>query len=642
MEPNEQATKDVRDTTKIATRDGRTSPEYAAASNGVARQPKLPARPRKRYIALGAGAAIAVIGLIFLARFIAYNRVHASTDDATVSGDIYPVSAKIGGQVAIVYVDDNDFVTAGQKLVDLDSRDLKAQLTQAMATLRTEQATAKAAGINIAITQKNSSSTTTSAQAGVRAAQAQVDAAQAQAQAGQTQIGGSQAAVAAAQAQKQASAAELGTGTAGIASAKAALEAAQSGVIEANNNVRNADAGHNSSHSALEAQDAAVNTAKQQVASGQAAIRAAQAQVDVANADVEAAAANSKKSANDLERARVLYQGGAIPQQQVDQAEAAATSAAAQERASRQRVIAATEAVGQAQAGLEAAQSGVAEAIAKRNQSVSNVTQAEVALRNSRDAVKIAETKVTQAEAGIQQAQSSSGALEADVNVQGAKVAQAGTGVTQSSANLLALRADIGVQAAKVAQAQATLEGTTVGPDQVQVSQAQADAELAKVQQDVAQVNFLKLQLSYMTITAAHDGIVSAKNVEAGQTVAAGQQLFAVVDEDSADVIANYKETQLEGMQVGDRADITVDSYPGHDFRGHVQSLSPGTGAVFSLLPPENATGNFNKVVQRVPVKIVFDRADLDKSRPLRLGMSVVATISIGENDEDAGRKPPS
>jgi membrane fusion protein (multidrug efflux system) len=104
---------------------------------------------------------------------------------------------------------------------------------------------------------------------------------------------------------------------------------------------------------------------------------------------------------------------------------------------------------------------------------------------------------------------------------------------------------------------------------------------------------------------------------------------MVLADLGSADVTANYKETQLEGMRVGSPAEVAVDAYPDHPFRGHVVSLSAGTGAVFALLPPENATGNFTKVVQRVPIKIAIDEG-LDAAHPLRLGMSVEATVDIG------------
>src|SRR5207253_5546606 len=184
-------------------------------------------------------------------------------------------------------------------------------------------------------------------------------------------------------------------------------------------------------------------------------------------------------------------------------------------------------------------------------------------------------------------------------------------------------------QQAKFVQAQANLQGTTAAPEQVQVSRAQAQTATARVQQAQAHVEQLALQLSYTRITAPHDGTVTQKNVSAGQTIQPGQPLLSVADLAHVYVTANFKETQLAGIHVGSPAEFTVDAYPGRVFRGHVESLSPGTGATFSLLPPENATGNFTKVVQRVPIRIAID-SGVDATHPLRLGMSVNATVTTG------------
>src|SRR6266699_3929467 len=133
------------------------------------------------------------------------------------------------------------------------------------------------------------------------------------------------------------------------------------------------------------------------------------------------------------------------------------------------------------------------------------------------------------------------------------------------------------------------------------------------------------LNLSYTRITAPASGVVSKKTVELGQLVQAGQPLMSVVPLEDVWITANLKETQIEAVKPGEPVDFTVDAYPGLHFRGHVESLSPATGARFSLLPPDNATGNFTKVVQRVPVRIRPDKPD--PAHPLRPGMSVVVTI---------------
>ena len=117
------------------------------------------------------------------------------------------------------------------------------------------------------------------------------------------------------------------------------------------------------------------------------------------------------------------------------------------------------------------------------------------------------------------------------------------------------------------------------------------------------------------------------KNVDPGKYVEPGQPLLSIVKEDTW-VIANFKETQIKKMSVGQPVEVKVDAYPGKVFKGHVDSVQPGTGAVFSLLPPENATGNFVKVVQRVPVKIIID-SRFDPVHPLWPGLSVVPSVDI-------------
>ena len=136
-----------------------------------------------------------------------------------------------------------------------------------------------------------------------------------------------------------------------------------------------------------------------------------------------------------------------------------------------------------------------------------------------------------------------------------------------------------------------------------------------------------RLDLSRTVVTAPMSGRIAMKNVDPGKYVEPGQPLLAIVQEDTW-VIANFKETQIKKMTVGQSVEIKVDAYPGMTFKGHIDSVQPGTGAVFSLLPPENATGNFVKVVQRVPVKIIID-SRFDPVHPLWPGLSVVPTVDV-------------
>ncbi|MBE9601585.1 HlyD family secretion protein [Pedobacter sp. MC2016-24] len=150
-------------------------------------------------------------------------------------------------------------------------------------------------------------------------------------------------------------------------------------------------------------------------------------------------------------------------------------------------------------------------------------------------------------------------------------------------------------------------------------------AELA-VEQARNSLDAAKLQLSYCTIVAPADGIVSKKNVQIGQVVAPGQPLMAVTDNKKVWVVANFKETQVEKMKPGQEATIKVDAYPDEEFKGHVESIAQATGARFSFLPADNATGNFVKVTQRIPVKIVLGNSN-NKQTPLRPGMSVFVKV---------------
>jgi len=146
------------------------------------------------------------------------------------------------------------------------------------------------------------------------------------------------------------------------------------------------------------------------------------------------------------------------------------------------------------------------------------------------------------------------------------------------------------------------------------------------ITQKQVDVDYAKLQLSYTTITAPANGVTSKKNIQVGQLVQQGQTLFSIVNDNSIYVTANFKETQLEHLRNGQKVNIEVDAYPDMEVEGIVYNFSPATGAKFSLLPPDNATGNFVKVVQRVPVKIKINASKqvMDKLRP---GMSVNVSV---------------
>jgi membrane fusion protein (multidrug efflux system) len=150
------------------------------------------------------------------------------------------------------------------------------------------------------------------------------------------------------------------------------------------------------------------------------------------------------------------------------------------------------------------------------------------------------------------------------------------------------------------------------------------------VQQARASLEQAKLDLAYTRLTAPFDGVITHKSVHVGHRVQPGEPLMADVPTQHLYIVANFKETQLTYVRVGQKATVEADIYPGHVYQGHIDSISMGTGAAFSLLPPENATGNWVKVVQRIPVKIVLDE-EPPAEKPLRLGLSVDTSVDISD-----------
>jgi membrane fusion protein, multidrug efflux system len=179
----------------------------------------------------------------------------------------------------------------------------------------------------------------------------------------------------------------------------------------------------------------------------------------------------------------------------------------------------------------------------------------------------------------------------------------------------------------KLVQAQANLSYANTAPKQMQVTRARAASALAQAQQKKADLDQAALNLQYTKIIAPVNGIVSNRTVEVGQNVSPGQELMKVINLDDVWITANYKETQLRKMKVGQPVDIEVDAN-GRTYHGKVNSFAGASGARFSLLPPENATGNYVKVVQRIPIKIVLDPGS-NKDGSLRPGMSVTPKVRL-------------
>ena len=275
-----------------------------------------------------------------------------------------------------------------------------------------------------------------------------------------------------------------------------------------------------------------------------------------------------------------------------------------------------------AEAGVAAAAKGVDTARARLLATRARVQEAEAMhtkalqdLERMKQLVAKDEISKQQYDAAVAAADASRAALaEAEAAVQ-----EAEKGVEAAEARLVQART-------AVSQAQAGIQATRSGPDQVAVMKSNATSAEARVLQARATLNRAQLDLDYTNVLAPVSGIVSMKSVEQGQVVVRDQPLMAIVPLDDIWVTANFKEDQLNHMRVGQRVTISVDAYGSRKYQGRVESIAAATGARFSLLPPENATGNYVKVVQRIPVKIVLDQGQ-DREHVLRPGMSVTPTV---------------
>jgi membrane fusion protein (multidrug efflux system) len=214
-----------------------------------------------------------------------------------------------------------------------------------------------------------------------------------------------------------------------------------------------------------------------------------------------------------------------------------------------------------------------------------------------------------------------------DQTVAAAKASAAGVQAGQASAD--AAEAQVTQAQSRLTQAQASQRAAGTAPKQMAVIRARAQSALAAEQRKKADLDQAELNLQYTKIIAPVNGIVSDRTVEVGQNVQAGQELMKVIPLDDIWVTANFKETQLREMKPGQRVTISVDA-TGEKYKGHVDSIAGASGARFSLLPPENATGNYVKVVQRIPVKIVFEPGET-REHKLRPGMSVEPKVWVRE-----------
>jgi len=276
----------------------------------------------------------------------------------------------------------------------------------------------------------------------------------------------------------------------------------------------------------------------------------------------------------------------------------------------------------QAQGGIGAAERELDAARARLTTAQARVREAEAtAAKAARDVERLrgllAKDEVSQQQFDTLVA--AADAQKAGLDSARSQVAEADAGIRVAESKVLQARAGAD-------QAHAELRTAETAPQQVSMIKARAAAADARVQQERANLAQAELNLQYATVKAPARGVISKKSLNPGQVVQPGQPLLALVQLDDVWVTANFKETQLKDVRAGQRATVKVDALGGRSFNGKVDSIAGATGARFSLLPPENATGNFVKIVQRVPVKIVLD-AGQDPEHLLRPGLSVTPTV---------------
>ncbi len=377
----------------------------------------------------------------------------------------------------------------------------------------------------------------------------------------------------------------LGFSTRGVENSVANVSKARSSVLQA----RAQDMGATATSYAAQANVAIAIANKQKALD---AVAAASAQVDTSGAavrtsqaNVDAALATADNATKQATRNDILFRQGAISGQTADQTRAAAGVAVAQVNAARENLA----------------------------QAQSTLVQMRANLRSAQSQLPGADAAVSQARSQYAAARESEMAMRETVHENQADVAAAQASVRQ----------------ARQRQKQATgqlAEADTV-PIQVAVSEASAEQADAKVEQARAALRDAQINLDRTKVYAPCDGTISKKTVEIGDLVQPGGTMMSLVPDEDAWVTANFKETQLQDVRAGERADIDVDAFPGTTFHGQVSSIAAGTGSTFALLPADNSTGNFTKVVQRVPIKIVLDHGQPGMSN-LRSGMSVIATIT--------------
>ena len=349
-------------------------------------------------------------------------------------------------------------------------------------------------------------------------------------------------------------------------------------------------------------------------------------EASLAQARAVLAAAISKQQAAQINVGLTSTTSGA----NVQQASSGVEMARSGVQTARDQVSVSEGRVQQAQAQVATAESNAAQAQAQVTAAEAEATRASADEQRYQELYEEQVVSRQQLDYAVAQSRSSGASLEAarkKAAAADAQVREARAALAAAQASLQQTKSQVSTAQAQVGEATGKLAAANAAPQQVAQSRAQVETAGADIEQARAAVAQAELNLSYTKIYAPEDGRVTKKSVEAGAFVQVGQALMAIVL-DEMWVVANFKETQLDNIRPGQPVDIKVDAYSGKTFKGHVDSVQTGTGARFSLLPPENATGNYVKVVQRVPVKIVFDEQP-DPQYAIGPGMSVEPEVRV-------------
>jgi membrane fusion protein (multidrug efflux system) len=375
-------------------------------------------------------------------------------------------------------------------------------------------------------------------------------------------------------------------GTAGIANSAAAVEQARAGVLGASASALGAQADIESARADISAAEANLITSQRQTESAQQAVSVAEDAVRSAEANLAVTQSQVSLAETEYKRNRELVDAGAISRRQFDQSESLLQQQRSLVQSAAAAVTNARDQVNQRKADLAAQQARVA--------------AAKAAVRLSQSKLRVAEAKASSSTAGVH-------------------VAEAQVAAAQQ-----ALAASRG----KLTQSEAT--GQTAEANAVRISQSEAarDQAFARIKTAKATVDNAKLDLSHTRIYAPKSGQLGRRTAQIGAEAQANVALVSLVPAGEVFVTANFKETQTHRIKPGDRVEIEVDGLPAGPLEGKVESIASATGSTFTLLPPDNATGNFVKVVQRIPVKIAFVHPE--DAGQVRVGMSVTAIIRVG------------